>query len=81
MLKALKEWTEWLAMWLCIGFAVAWLVGLFPVARDDSDPPWPEHSGLVPRIDALTGCQYLTTSNGAITPRLDGNGKQVGCKP
>lgn len=47
--------------------------------RDDTDPPG-GHSELVPRTDAATGCQYLTTPFGlGITPRLDSNGKQV-CK-
>lgn len=49
--------------------------------RDDTDPP-EGRSGMVPLVDALTGCQYLKGPgywNGALTPRLDRNGKQV-CK-
>jgi len=38
-------------------------------------------SQLQLRIDTGTGCHYLVTSSGGITPRLDGQGKHVGCKP
>ena len=45
--------------------------------RDDSDAPH-ARSGLVPRVDAKTGCEYLTTPLGlGITPRLKPDGKQV----
>lgn len=47
--------------------------------RDDSDPP-DGRSGLRPLTDNLTGCQYLKTPGGGITPRLDGRGRQVGCR-
>ena len=46
---------------------------------DDSDDRLSElKSGMVPRTDFLTGCQYLTVGE-AITPRMDANGKQI-CK-
>lgn len=47
--------------------------------RDDSDPA-DGRSGIVPRTDALTGCQYLTYGKvygAAITPRMAADGKQV----
>lgn len=34
-------------------------------------------SGLKVRIDHLSGCEYLETWSGSITPRLDRDGKQV----
>ncbi len=56
------------------------LLMLTPLFKDDSDPaPWGWPSQLIPRTDHLTGCQYLETARGAITPRLDRNGKQI-CK-
>jgi uncharacterized protein YceK len=30
--------------------------------------------------DRETGCQYISAIDAGITPRLDGNGNQVGCK-
>lgn len=50
--------------------------GLRP--RDSTDSPT-ERSGLRPRVDYGTGCQYLETGVGGITPRLDKTGKQI-CK-
>lgn len=47
---------------------------------DDSDSPTGERSGVKPRTDHLTGCQYLESSRGGITARLDSDGKHVGCK-
>jgi hypothetical protein len=48
--------------------------------HDDSDPPDGGFSGLTPHTDALTGCQYLSRQWGGITPRMDGHGRQVGCR-
>ena len=36
-----------------------------------------DRSGLRILIDHGTGCQYLRTSSGGITPRLDANGKPM----
>lgn len=30
--------------------------------------------------DALSGCEYLLTLSGAITPRIDADGIHMGCK-
>lgn len=66
-------------------FAVVWvlsyLLSVLPFWRDSTDPPWPHRSGMVIRTDAATGCEYLETSDGGITPRMDGGGHQRGCKP
>lgn len=44
--------------------------------RVDTDPPG-ARSGLRPYTDHATGCQYLATRDGALTPRLDASGKQI----
>ena len=36
-------------------------------------------SGLKVHVDAQTGCEYLSTPSGAITPRLSGAGEPTGC--
>lgn len=43
----------------------------------DSTDPVDGRSGLEIKVDALTGCQYLTTQKGGLTPRIDANGKQI----
>lgn len=66
--------------WLLIGAAVMVVFGWAPIGRDDTDPgAWGARSGLVPSTDALTGCQYLRTSGGGITPRMTSDGKHFGC--
>ena len=64
--------------------AVAYLLlraaGSFFAPYDDTDPPG-GRSGLVLYTDHLTGCQYLARPfSGALTPRLDGRGRHLGCK-
>lgn len=59
---------------LCI--ALALLAGC---ARDATDPP-DGRSGMDLNTDFETGCQYLSKNHGGITPRLDGNGRHMGCK-
>lgn len=49
-----------------------------PIGRDDTDGA--TRSGLVARTDARTGCQYLETAGGGITPRLDAHGNHI-CVP
>ena len=41
---------------------------------DDSDAP-PFRSGFAIRKDAKTGCEYLVTFFGGVTPRLDVKGR------
>lgn len=79
MLEDLKEWTRWLCRWLAVWVFAALAFSLLPLGRDSTDGPWPHRSGVDVVTDAATGCQYLRTSGGGITPRVDGHGKQLGC--
>lgn len=50
----------------------------FPPPMDATDHPGTkERSGLKLHIDYGTGCQYLVTADGGITPRLEEDGKQM----
>ena len=44
--------------------------------RDNSDPIG-GRSNMSVLTDALTGCQYLATQRGGITPRMGADNKQV----
>ena len=81
MFEDLKRYTRWLGGWVLV---VCFLLALYsqsPIGRDDSDPGnWGNRSGLTPRTDSRTGCQYLEATNGGLTPRLDRNGRQIGCQ-
>jgi hypothetical protein len=48
----------------------------FGYKRDDTDSK-DDRSGLVLYTDYGTGCQYVGTMFGGITPRLDADGKIV----
>lgn len=51
---------------------------------DDTDTAFGKSSGMAPRRDALTGCEYLETRGGGLTPRLGADGRQIcrgGTKP
>lgn len=62
-----------------VGYLVA-LVANQSLPFDSTDPP-NGRSGLILYTDNLTGCQYLARPLfGALTPRLDGRGRHVGCK-
>ena len=45
--------------------------------RDDSDAIDGPRSNMQPLTDHLTGCQYLTTRWGGITPRMSDEGRQI----
>jgi hypothetical protein len=79
--EELKKYTRWLAGWAVFVYLAGVLLSQTPLNRDDSDPgDWGRRSGLVPRVDYLTGCQYLQTTGGGITPRLDKAGTHIGCR-
>jgi nitrogen fixation-related uncharacterized protein len=64
--------------WIFVGLlvVVAFLFGVFVPSFDDTDAPG-ERSGLRPYTDHGTGCQYLSTSDGALTPRLGADGRPI----
>ena len=49
------------------------------IGRDETDGPGKHRSGLILRVDAGTGCQYLVNPKGGIIARADNTGKQI-CK-
>ena len=67
-----ENWLGFIFAVVCLGLL---LLLLTHVPRDDTDPAT-GRSGLTLMIDALTGCQYLYRM-GAITPRMNAEGKQV----
>ncbi len=81
MYEDLKRYTRWLGGWVLVVYFLVALVGKSPIGRDDSDPgEWGQRSGIKPRTDYLTGCQYLEAVNGGLTPRLDKAGAHIGCR-
>lgn len=72
---ALSEIGTLVLVWLLIVTAISWAIS----PGDDSESPTGKRSGLRPRTDHLTGCQYLETKDGGITPRVDRHGRQI-CK-
>ena len=61
---------------LALGAANGLLARYTDIGRDDTDPPG-NRSNLLIMTDHATGCQYLTSVRGGLTPRLDENGKQI----
>jgi hypothetical protein len=74
-----KKFTGWLAGYVIFGWCIVFALWLLPLSRDTTDGEWPNRSGVRPRTDALTGCQYLETSKGGITPRINASGRHLGC--
>jgi hypothetical protein len=64
---------------LGIAFLVFMLViQVFELGKDDTDSK-DNRSGLRLRINYGTGCQYLESTRGYLSPRLSSDGQQV-CK-
>ena len=81
MYEDLKRYTRWIGGWILVVYFLLVLVGKSPMGRDDSDPgEWGQRSGIKPRTDHLTGCQYLEAVSGGLTPRLDKAGAHIGCR-
>lgn len=81
-LQESKVFAKWLGKFFLnavVFFLATTMLLRFASNVDDSDLSRIDRSGMRPLTDHRTGCQYLTTPAGALTPRLDGQGKQVGC--
>lgn len=65
-------------MWVLF-FASVTVTGMArcTTATDSTDAGPSQRSGMNLRIDYGTGCQYLETSRGGITPRLDDRGNHI----
>lgn len=62
---------------LIVGLLFALFSQLFNLApKDDTDPPG-GRSGLIIYTDHLTGCQYLRSGFGGLTPRMDGSRRHI----
>lgn len=79
-LKDAKAFTAWLAGWWIFGICLTFAFWMLPLSRDSTDGEWPNRSGMRPHTDAFTGCQYLETSKGGITPRINASGRHLGCR-
>lgn len=77
--KQLTEGALWaVGKWALIALVgTAMYQGWYPPARDATDPPSGPRSGVRLRTDSGTGCQYLETKGGGLSPRLGADGKQV----
>lgn len=70
---------NWLIRWYILPpFIVYVMTTLYTNPYDNTDDG-KIRSGLKPHIDNLTKCEYLSSSNGGLTPRLDKNGNHIGC--
>lgn len=80
-LKEAKSFTGWLSNCIVIGYITVLLICFAydntGYGRDSTDGD--DRSNMLLRIDHGTGCEYLETRNGGITPRLTGEGLQSGC--
>ena len=76
--RGLRKLFDMLAMYAAAIIAITFAVDFFDLrARDSTDPVTGDRSGMTVLTDAMTGCQYLTTANGGLTPRNGENGFQV----
>lgn len=76
----LKMFASWLFSIFVIAFSIALLFFVSPLGRDDSDEGYgwfDNRSNMRVTTDNLTGCQYLGSERGGITPRVDSTGKHI----
>lgn len=76
--KGLSEGAWRIATSIAVCLLLLWAVGkIWPADRDSTDPLDGERSGMRLYTDAQTGCQYLATPGGSLTPRLSATGEHV----
>ena len=73
-----KKVVNYTVMLIFSGCLFVALIGWFANGKDDTDGY--KRSNMALRTDYGTGCQYLESHTGALTPRMSADGKHVGCK-
>lgn len=63
-------------VWYLVVFVIAW----FQPLDDTDDTDTGTRSNMAIKIDHQTKCQYLSTAEGGLTPRLNTLGEHYGCK-
>ncbi len=76
LLKNLNWWLEGLR-WGLIVILVLSAVSVVITPTDDTDAGFWDRSGLRLHRDEGTGCEWLATRAGNLSPRLDASGKQI----
>jgi hypothetical protein len=61
---------------IALGAVNGYLRNHTDIGRDETDPPQ-GRSYLLILTDHATGCQYLTSGRGGLTPRLDASGQHM----
>jgi len=65
-----------LCLWILVIVFIDYLLfNWFDWRKDSTDGEY--RSGMEIRIDYLTGCEYLATGGGGLTPRLRDDGSQI----
>lgn len=81
--KNLVRWTIVRIAWLYLAVLIASIIiELTTLGRDSTDNPkaWTKRSNVTIVTDYATGCQYLKSSAGGLTPRLAKDGTQLSCE-
>lgn len=65
----------WVVLILC---AVSWAYNRTDFGKDSTDSP-EQRSNMIVRVDNKTGCEYLESARGGLTPRLNASGEHLGC--
>jgi len=74
----LVEFGKWMLLGFGIVFVLGWAVQQLGYGWDSTDNRGAGlHSNMRLRTDYGTGCQYLESRDGALTPRLNRAGRQV----
>ena len=74
----LDKFFKFFAWVILIIMVVCFLYNLTDFGKDSTDSP-NERSNMVIRTDYKTGCEYLESGSGGLTPRLNVNSQQLGC--
>jgi len=68
-----------MGVWIALLLLDYSLFRVFQLGADSTDSET-ARSGMVIKTDNKTGCEYLATRDGGLTPRVDYQGYQLGCK-
>ena len=75
--QVLSTLNTWVAVALVVFFIISWVDRNWLYSPEDTTDSMTKHSGMGLHQDALTGCFYLSTRGGGLTPRLKVDGTHM----